>query len=77
MKEKKIVVYGYYDFDSITAISLLILVLKYLNADVEYFQPNEARVNRNLNDNDIQNYIKYLGADLVITVGSTVNSKRK
>ncbi|GAA0121581.1 MAG: delta(24)-sterol C-methyltransferase [Clostridium argentinense] len=76
-EREKIVVYGYYDFDSITAISLLILVLKYLNADVEYFQPNEARVNRNLNDNDIQNYIKYLGADLVITVGSTVNSKKE
>lgn len=76
-EREKIVVYGYYDFDSITAISLLILVLRYLNADVEYFQPNEARVNRNLTDNDIQNYIKYLGADLIITVGSTINSKKE
>ncbi|ARC84587.1 DHH family protein [Clostridium argentinense CDC 2741] len=76
-EREKIVVYGYYDFDSITAISLLILVLRYLNADVEYFQPNEARANRNLNDNDIQNYIKYLGADLIITVGSTINSEKE
>ncbi|NEU03879.1 MULTISPECIES: DHH family phosphoesterase [Clostridium] len=76
-EREKIVIYGYYDFDSITAISLLILVLRYLNADVEYFQPNEIREDRNLKDNDIQNYIKYLGADLIITVGSTVSSEKE
>lgn len=76
-EREKIVVYGYYDFDSITAISLLVLVLKYLNADVEYFQPNKNRENRNLIEKDIQNDIKYLGANLIITVGATVNSQRE
>ena len=31
---EKIVIYGYYDVDGITAVSLLLLLLKYLNADV-------------------------------------------
>lgn len=76
-EREKIVIYGYYDFDSITAISLLILVFRYLNGDVEYFQPNEARVNRNLTEKDIKNHIQCLGANLIITVGCTLNSDKE
>ena len=73
-ERQKIVLYGYYDFDGVTAIALLMLVLKYLNADVEYFIPNEFRTNRSLSTNDVNNYIKYLGADLIITVGCGTSS---
>ena len=58
---EKIVIYGFYDVDSITAISLLMLVLKFLNADVEYFIPSKPTESRNLNEKDIINHIKYLG----------------
>lgn len=74
-EREKIVIYGYYDFDGVTAVSLLILVLKYLNADVEYFIPSEVRDGRNLCKNDISSYIKYLGASLIITVGCGTSSR--
>lgn len=74
-EREKIVIYGYYDFDGVTAVSLLMLVLKYLNADVEYFIPSEVRIERILSKNDVNSYIKYLGADLIITVGCGTSSE--
>lgn len=71
---EKIVIYGFYDVDGITAISLLMLVLKFLNADVEYFIPSEPTESRNLNEKDIINHIKYLGPALIITLGCGINS---
>ncbi|KOM95598.1 delta(24)-sterol C-methyltransferase [Clostridium botulinum] len=71
---KKIVLYGYYDFDGISAISLLLLVLKFLNADVEYFIPDCLDEKHNINSTYIENHIKFLGADLIITVGCGINS---
>ena len=47
-EREKIVIYGFYDVDSITAISLLMLVLKFVNADVEYFIPSELSESRDL-----------------------------
>lgn len=71
---KKIVVYGYYDFDGIASISLLLLVLKFLNADVEYFIPERLDEKHNIDSTYIENHIKFLGADLIITVGCGINS---
>lgn len=71
---EKIVVYGYYDVDGITAISMIILLLKYLNADVEYFIPSDVHSTHDLNIDDIEGSIKYLGADLIITLGCGINS---
>lgn len=73
-EREKIVLYGYYDVDSITAISLLMLVLKFLNADVEYFIPSEPSESRDLNEKDITGHIKYLGPGLIITLGCGINS---
>ncbi len=76
-ERKKIVLYGYYDFDTICALSIFILVLRYLNSDVEYFIPSEYRdVNdRTLNVNDISDHIKYLGTNLIITLGCRVTEE--
>ena len=71
---EKIVIYGYYDVDGITAVSLLLLLLKYLNADVEYFIPENIMDERELSYEAIKNHIKFLGADLIITVGCGINS---
>ncbi|MBZ9608107.1 DHH family phosphoesterase [Clostridium estertheticum] len=73
-EREKIVLYGFYDVDSIAAISLLMLVLKFVNADVEYFIPSELSENRDLNEKDINNHIKYLGPGLIITLGCGINS---
>jgi len=73
-EREKIVLYGFYDVDSITAISLLMIVLNFLNADVEYFIPGKLSKSRNLNEEDITRHIKYLGPGLIITLGCGINS---
>lgn len=73
-EREKIVLYGFYDVDSITAISLLMLVLKFLNADVEYFIPSQQSESRDLVESDITKHIKYLGPGLIITLGCGINS---
>ena len=56
-------------------ISILFLVLKYLNADVEYFIPDDMNNENKISTESINNHIKYLGASLLITVGCGCNSK--
>ena len=73
---EKIVIYGGYGFDSIAGISILFLVLKYLNADVEYFIPDYMENENEINVDSINNNVKYLGAGLLITVGCGSNSKK-
>lgn len=73
-EREKIVIYGYYDLDGITAVSLLLLVLKYLNADVEYVVPEDMDEDFSINSDIIKNHVKFLGAKLIITVGCGVNS---
>lgn len=73
---EKIVIYGYYDVDGITSVSLLLLLLRYLNADVEYFIPENADVDREISYAVIKNHIKFLGANLIITVGCGINSSK-
>lgn len=63
---EKIVLYGSCDVDGICGIASLLLTLKYLNADVEYFIDED---NYGLNSDVLKNHIDFLGAQLVITVG--------
>lgn len=74
-EREKIVICGCYDFDSIAGISTLFLVLKYLNADVEYFIPDDINNEYIISSEAIDEHIKYLGANLLITVGCGSNSK--
>lgn len=71
---EKIVIYGSYDVDGITSVSLLLLILKYLNADVEYYIPDTVGEGNIFNSNVIENYLKLLGPKLIITVGCGINS---
>lgn len=73
-EREKIVIYGYYDLDCITSVSLLLLVLKYLNADVEYFISDDMDEDFSINSDIIKNHINFLGASLIITVGCGINS---
>lgn len=72
---EKIVLYGYYDVDSIISMSIIMLVLKYLNADVEYFIPDNFGEDYEISTQCINNSIKYLGADLLLAVGCGTNSE--
>lgn len=71
---QKIVIYGYYNLDGITAVSLLMLILKYLNADVEYFIPDNDTCETDISGKTVENYIRFLGANLMISVGCGINS---
>ncbi|AJA48292.1 single-stranded-DNA-specific exonuclease RecJ [Clostridium pasteurianum DSM 525 = ATCC 6013] len=73
--KEKIIIYGYSDVDSISGISILFLLLKYLNADVEYFIPDYMDEEYRISSESLKEYIRYLGADLLITVGCGSNSK--
>lgn len=68
-EREKIVIYGNCDLDGVTAVSLLFLVLKYLNADVEYFISDDMNDKLNINSRIVKNHIKFLGAKLMITTG--------
>lgn len=69
---EKIVIYGACNADAICGVSLLFLLFKYLNADVEYYiQDSDAD---KLNTEAIRNHISFLGAKLIVTVGCGAES---
>ena len=68
---KKIVIYGVPNVDGLCAISSLILVLKYLNADIEYIIHDEA------SSSGIKNNVSFLGGQLLITLGIDLSSERE
>ena len=70
---KKIVVYGVPNVDGLCAISSLNLVLKYLNADIEYVICEEDS-NSGITSEEIINNVSFLGGQLLITLGLDLNS---
>ncbi|QAT39501.1 DHH family phosphoesterase [Clostridium sp. JN-9] len=73
-EREKIVIYGPNNVDGVTAVSLLILVLRYLNADVEYYISDALNENSGINGDVIKNHIKFIGTKLIITVACGINS---
>ncbi|SFD11939.1 DHH family phosphoesterase [Clostridium uliginosum] len=74
---EKIVIYGIPNVDGICAIASLILVLKYLNADVEYLIYDGVKSRDKLNSKDIKNNVDFLGAELLITLGVGLKSQEE
>lgn len=64
---EKIVVYGDYDVDGVTAAAILVLVLKDMDAAVECYIPDRMTEGYGLNSGAIRK-IKASGAGLVVTV---------
>lgn len=71
---EKIVVYGIPNVDGLCAISSLILLLKYLNADIEYVVHDNSSINSAISSRDIMNNVHFLGAELLITLGFGLKS---
>lgn len=71
-EREKIVIYGVCNADAICGVSLLFLLFKYLNADVEYYIQDSAA--EDLNSEVIKNHINFLGAKLIVTVGCGAES---
>ena len=74
---KKIVVYGIPNVDGLCAISSLILVLKYLNADIEYVVHDDSSSKTKITSKDIINNVHFLGGELLIALGIDLNSKEE
>ncbi|MBQ6820366.1 MAG: phosphoesterase [Clostridium sp.] len=70
---KKIVIYGVPNVDGLCAISSLNLVLRYLNADIEYVICDE-NTNSRITSEEIINNVSFLGGQLLITLGLDLNS---
>ena len=70
---KKIVVYGIPTVDGLCAIASLSLVLKYLNADIEYLIHDEDK--DGITTESIKDDVSFLGGQLLITLGIDLNSE--
>jgi len=72
-QKKRIMVYGDYDVDGITATALLALVLKKMGAETEHYIPNRLEEGYGLNKKAIR-HIHKKGINFLITVDCGINS---
>lgn len=73
---EKIVVYGDYDVDGVTGASLLYLVLRQLDAEVECYIPDRKTEGYGLNEKALE-ALKTAGARLVISVDCGITAVRE
>ncbi len=73
---EKITVYGDYDVDGVTSVTLLYLYLKSLGADIDYYIPSRSKEGYGLSEMSL-NALCEKGTKLIITVdtGITANSE--
>lgn len=71
---EKIVVYGDYDVDGITATSLMTSVLRALGADVTYFIPNRHTEGYGLHSDALSELIRAYDAKVIVTVDCGITS---
>lgn len=69
---KKISIYGDFDMDGIASTVLVLLVLRKLNAEVDFYIPNRLEEGYGLSKEGIE-YLKERGAELMITVDCGIN----
>ena len=72
---EKIIIYGTDTVDGICAIASLSLVLRYLNADVEYLIHDGGEECKKVDSFDIKTKVDFLGGELLITLGLDLASK--
>ena len=66
---EKILIYGDYDVDGVTSVSLLLLYLRSRGADAKYYIPERVNEGYGLNKNAIDRFSEQ-GVTLVVTVDS-------
>ncbi len=67
LSNQKILIYGDYDVDGITSVSLLYMLLKELGASVEYYIPDRQQEGYGLSEKGIRRACE-LGVKLIVTV---------
>ena len=70
---EKITVYGDYDVDGITSVSIIYMYLKALGADVDYFIPSRDNDGYGINNNAVK-AIAERGTKLIITVDTGITA---
>ncbi|NLI69611.1 MAG: single-stranded-DNA-specific exonuclease RecJ [Firmicutes bacterium] len=75
-KHEKILIYGDYDVDGITATALLVTALKSLGACVSYFLPSRFQEGYGLQKEVIEDYHEK-GYTLIVTVDCGVNAREE
>ena len=70
---EKIVIYGDYDVDGVTSVTMLYLYLKKLGAQVSYYIPNRVGEGYGLS-NDAINLLSTYGVSLIITVDTGITA---
>lgn len=75
-KKEKIMVYGDYDLDGLSAMAILILTLKELGANVIHYIPNRLEEGYGLNHQAVLK-AHHLGVKLLITVDCGISSKKE
>ena len=66
-RNRRICIYGDYDADGVTSVSLLMQILSHLTANLFYYIPSRFDEGYGLNKDAID-FIKKEGADLIVTV---------
>lgn len=70
---EKIVVYGDYDVDGVTSVSALLLYLKSISANAEYYIPNRIGEGYGMSENAVRNFASD-GVSLVVTVDTGITA---
>ncbi|OPJ57066.1 single-stranded-DNA-specific exonuclease RecJ [Alkalithermobacter paradoxus] len=73
-KESKIVIFGDYDVDGVTATTLLVQFLSNITNNIDYYIPNRFSEGYGLNNEAIKYIKEVMNADLIITVDNGVSS---
>lgn len=71
--QEEILIYGDYDVDGVTAVSILVIFLNSLGARVQYFLPDRMEDGYGLTISTVEK-VKQLGVSLVITVDCGITS---
>ncbi|MBP1889597.1 single-stranded DNA-specific DHH superfamily exonuclease [Clostridium moniliforme] len=74
---EKIIIYGTNTVDGICAIASLSLVLRYLNADVEYLIHDGLEECKKVDSFDIKTKVDFLGGEVLITLGLDLLSQEE
>ncbi|MBQ6893733.1 MAG: single-stranded-DNA-specific exonuclease RecJ [Clostridia bacterium] len=75
-KKERIVIYGDYDVDGVTSVTILYLYLSAKGADVGYYIPNRMGEGYGMSENSLDSLIDG-GANLIVTVDTGITANKE
>ena len=76
LKKEKIVIYGDYDVDGISGVAYLVIMLRKLGLNIDYYIPNRVHESFGINRSTL-NFLKRRDTKLFITVDISINSREE